>query len=84
MSSSNEAGEDFDYHEHEHAFLDHMCSQQGDEGPSATDGTHEGTDGTHDGTDGTKLVPMALMMGSMALTPAPPNPLMNHLQIRRG
>ena len=57
MSTNDEAGadEDFDYHEHEHAFLDHMCSQLGDEGPnaaSATDAEIE-SDSTPDGTDGT-------------------------------
>ena len=57
MSTNDEAGaaEDVSYHEHEHAFLDHMCAQLGDEGPnaaSAMDAEIE-SDSTPDGTDGT-------------------------------
>ena len=57
MSTNDEAGadEDFDYHQREHDFLDHMCSQLRVEGPnvsSAADAEVE-SDSTPDGTDGT-------------------------------
>ena len=57
MSTNDEAGadEDFDYHQREHDFLDHMCSQLRVEGPnaaSATDAEVE-SDNTPDGTNGT-------------------------------
>src|SRR3954469_26068977 len=57
MSTNDEAGvdEDFDYQQHEHSFLNHMCSQLRDECPnaaSATDVEIE-SDNTPDGTDGT-------------------------------
>src|ERR1043165_4043832 len=57
MSTNDEAGADeyFDYHQREHDFLDHMCSQLRVKGPnaaSATDAEVE-SDSTPDGTDGT-------------------------------
>jgi len=78
MSTNDEAGadEDFDYHQREHDFLDHMCSQLRVEGPnaaSATDAEVE-SDNTPDGTDGTDT--------AGATTSAALKPLMNQ-QIRR-
>src|ERR1041385_7211735 len=57
MSTKDEAGadENFEYHQHDHAVLDHMCSQLGEEGPNAANATDAEieSDNTHDGTDGT-------------------------------
>ena len=64
MSTNDEAGadEEFDYHQREHDFLDHMCTQLQVEGPNAvtatdaeveSDSTPHGTDGTDTGATDT-------------------------------
>src|ERR1043165_493454 len=55
MSTNDEAGadEEFDYHQREHDFLDHMCTQLQVEGPNAATATDAQVDSTPDGTDGT-------------------------------
>src|SRR3954463_9553501 len=55
MSTNDEAGadEEFDYHQREHDFLDHMCTQLQVEGPNAATATDAEVDSTPEGTDGT-------------------------------